>query len=93
MAKLVTLVLWHKRVEARDARGTRAHEPVSVFGRSALHMNRIALAVLLAAVMVASVGCASKKYVRQETTPLINKTNELDDQTAKNSKDIKGSQN
>jgi outer membrane protein OmpA-like peptidoglycan-associated protein len=39
--------------------------------------------------MAASVGCASKNYVRQETTPLINKTNELDDLTAKNSKDIK----
>jgi len=39
--------------------------------------------------MVASVGCASKNYVRQETTPLINKTNELDDLTAKNTKDIK----
>lgn len=39
--------------------------------------------------MAATVGCASKNYVRQETTPLINKTNELDDLTAKNSKDIK----
>jgi outer membrane protein OmpA-like peptidoglycan-associated protein len=39
--------------------------------------------------MAASVGCASKNYVRQQTTPLINKTNELDDLTAKNSKDIK----
>lgn len=39
--------------------------------------------------MVASVGCASKNYVRQETTPLINKTNELDDLTAKNTRDIK----
>jgi outer membrane protein OmpA-like peptidoglycan-associated protein len=39
--------------------------------------------------MVATVGCSSKNYVRQETTPLINKTNELDDMTAKNSKDIK----
>jgi len=39
--------------------------------------------------MAATVGCASKNYVRQETTPLINKTNELDDMTAKNSKDIK----
>jgi len=39
--------------------------------------------------MAASVGCASKNYVRQETTPLINKTNELDDLTAKNTKDIK----
>ena len=52
-------------------------------------MNRTSLIVLLALSMVASVGCASKNYVRQQTTPLINKTNELDDLTAKNSKDIK----
>ncbi|HVI04862.1 MAG TPA: OmpA family protein, partial [Sphingomicrobium sp.] len=39
--------------------------------------------------MAASVGCASKNYVRQQTTPLINKTNELDDLTAQNSKAIK----
>ena len=31
----------------------------------------------------------TKNYVRNETTPLINKTNELDDLTAKNTKDIK----
>jgi outer membrane protein OmpA-like peptidoglycan-associated protein len=35
------------------------------------------------------VGCTTKNYVKQQTTPLINKTNELDDMTAKNSKDIK----
>jgi len=52
-------------------------------------MNRTSLTVLLAASMIASVGCASKNYVRQQTTPLINKTNELDDLTAKNSRDIK----
>jgi OmpA-OmpF porin, OOP family len=52
-------------------------------------MNRTSLVILLATTMAASVGCASKKYVRQETTPLINKTNELDDLTAKNTKDIK----
>jgi len=39
--------------------------------------------------MVATVGCSSKNYVKQQTTPLINKTNELDDLTAKNTKDIK----
>jgi len=43
----------------------------------------------LAASLVATVGCTSKNYVKQQTTPLINKTNELDDLTAKNSKDIK----
>jgi OmpA-OmpF porin, OOP family len=52
-------------------------------------MNRTSLVVLLAASMAASVGCASKNYVRQETTPLINKTNELDDMTAKNTREIK----
>jgi OOP family OmpA-OmpF porin len=52
-------------------------------------MNRTSITVLLALSSLATVGCASKNYVRQETTPLINKTNELDDMTAKNSRDIK----
>lgn len=52
-------------------------------------MNRTSLAILLAATMAGTVGCSSKNYVRNQTTPLINKTNELDDQTAKNTKDIK----
>lgn len=52
-------------------------------------MNRTSLTVLLATTMAVTVGCASKNYVRQQTTPLINKTNELDDMTAKNSRDIK----
>ena len=52
-------------------------------------MNRTSLVICLAASMVATVGCASKNYVKQQTTPLINKTNELDDLAAKNSKDIK----
>lgn len=52
-------------------------------------MNRTSLIVLVAASMAATVGCASKNYVRQETTPLINKTNELDDLNAKNSNAIK----
>jgi OmpA-OmpF porin, OOP family len=52
-------------------------------------MNRASLTILLAMGMAATVGCASKNYVRQETTPLINKTNELDDMTAKNSRDLK----
>jgi len=52
-------------------------------------MNRSSLVVLLVGAMLATVGCTSKNYVRQQTTPLINKTNELDDLTAKNTKDIK----
>jgi OmpA-OmpF porin, OOP family len=52
-------------------------------------MNRTSLIVLLAISMAAAVGCSSKNYVRQQTTPLINKTNELDDLTAKNTNAIK----
>lgn len=52
-------------------------------------MTRTSLAIFLAASMAATVGCTSKNYVKQQTTPLINKTNELDDLTAKNSRDIK----
>src|SRR5580692_11838339 len=52
-------------------------------------MNRTSLIICLAASMVATVGCASKNYVKSQTTPLITKTNELDDLTAKNTRDIK----
>jgi OmpA-OmpF porin, OOP family len=52
-------------------------------------MNRTSLALALVASMAASVGCANKKYVKEQTTPIINKTNELDDLTAQNSKAIK----
>jgi len=52
-------------------------------------MNRTSLVICLAASMLATVGCTSKNYVKQQTTPLINKTNELDDLTAKNTRDIK----
>ncbi len=52
-------------------------------------MTRTSLAIFLTVSMAATVGCTSKNYVKQQTTPLINKTNELDDMTAKNSRDIK----
>ena len=52
-------------------------------------MTRTSFVILLAVSMTARVGCTSNNYVKQETTPLINKTNELDDMTAKNTKDIK----
>ena len=47
-------------------------------------MNRTYLVLALAASVVLSVGCTTKSYVRQQTTPIINKTNQLDDLTAKN---------
>ncbi len=52
-------------------------------------MNRTSLIILLAGSMAATMGCASKNYVKQQTTPLINKVNELDDLTAQNTKAIK----
>ena len=53
-------------------------------------MNRITLvAVVIAGTMPFTVGCATKKYSREQAAPLINKTNELDDLTAKNSREIK----
>jgi OmpA-OmpF porin, OOP family len=39
--------------------------------------------------VIFSVGCSTKNYVRNQTTPIIDKTNELDDLTAKNTKDIR----
>lgn len=52
-------------------------------------MTRTSLTILLGICLAATFGCTSKNYVKQQTTPLINKTNELDDLTAKNSRDIK----
>lgn len=52
-------------------------------------MNRTSLVILLAGSMAATMGCASKNYVKQQTTPVINKVNELDDLTAQNTKAIK----
>lgn len=53
-------------------------------------MNRLTFATALVAVALPlTVGCASKKYVRNEVTPTVNKVNELDDLTAKNTRDIR----
>jgi outer membrane protein OmpA-like peptidoglycan-associated protein len=53
-------------------------------------MNRISVfALVMVASLPFSVGCATKKYVRNETAPTINKVNELDDLTAKNTRDIR----
>ncbi len=52
-------------------------------------MSRTVLVVALAAASVfANVGCATKKYVRNQITPINNKIGELDEISAKNSKDI-----
>src|SRR5260370_38243298 len=71
----------------RESSETRRDNEIQF--KELLSMTRTSLAIFLAASMMATVGCASKNYVKQQTTPLINKTNELDDMTAKNTNDIK----
>jgi outer membrane protein OmpA-like peptidoglycan-associated protein len=53
-------------------------------------MNQLSLrALLVGASLLFTVGCATKSYVRNQMTPTINRVNELDDLTAKNTRDIK----
>lgn len=52
-------------------------------------MNRTVVALLMASSLTFAAGCSSKKYVRNETTPIINKTNELDEMTRNNTNAIK----
>jgi len=52
-------------------------------------MNRALILIVAGASLLASTGCATKKYVRNEAQPVINKTNELDELTAKTSRDIR----
>ena len=51
--------------------------------------NRSLLVAVAGAAVLFNAGCATKKYVRNEAAPIINKTNELDDLTAKNTRDIR----
>ena len=55
-----------------------------------MNINRIGLLGLSAAISVAWVsGCATKNYVRNETAPLIDQTNKLDDKASANNRQIK----
>ena len=51
---------------------------------------RSSLLVLLAGTgLMFSAGCSTKNYVRQQSQPIIDKTNQLDDLTAKNNREIR----
>ena len=52
-------------------------------------MNRALITILAGSSLMLATGCATKKYVRNEAAPIINKTNELDALTAKTSRDIR----
>ena len=54
-----------------------------------MNCKLLALTSALSLGLVFSAGCSTKNYVRNQTTPIIDKTNELDDLTAKNSRDIR----
>jgi OOP family OmpA-OmpF porin len=54
-----------------------------------MNVRLTAIAGALSLSMIFTGGCATKKYVRNQTAPIIDKTNELDELTAKNTKDIK----
>ncbi len=52
-------------------------------------MNRTLIALVAGASLTFSLGCSTKSYVRKEVSPVIDKTNELDEINARNSRDIK----
>jgi outer membrane protein OmpA-like peptidoglycan-associated protein len=54
-------------------------------------MNRYAIAVMLTLSVAGNIGCAKKSYVRNQVEPIIGKVNDLDDETAKNTHEIKNS--
>lgn len=49
----------------------------------------VAASAIGAICLLLATGCTTKKYVRSQTTPIIEHTNELDDATAKNNRDIR----
>jgi OmpA-OmpF porin, OOP family len=53
------------------------------------HMNRYWIGVVLILSMAGNFGCARKSYVRKQVEPIIEKINRLDDETAKNTNEIK----
>lgn len=50
--------------------------------------NRSFVAASVSVLLMLSAGCATKNYVRNQTTPLVQHTNELDDQAAANRKSL-----
>jgi outer membrane protein OmpA-like peptidoglycan-associated protein len=52
-------------------------------------MTKSLITLMAGAAMLVSSGCATKNYVRKEMSPTVNKINELDEITAKNSNDIR----
>jgi len=58
-------------------------------GVSPMNAKTALVVVLSGAALLLSAGCTTKNYVRKQTEPIIDKTNELDELTAKNTRDIR----
>jgi OOP family OmpA-OmpF porin len=62
---------------------TRTMKNVSLTNKNhSVNLPVLQAAILGTAALFATVGCSTKNYVRSQTTPLINQTNELDAKTA-----------
>ena len=54
-----------------------------------MNRNRTVITMLAGLTLAFSGGCATKNHVRSQVAPVLNKVNELDDLTARNSNDIR----
>ena len=61
---------------------------VNLILKKATRCNTTLAITAATVVLVLGTGCSSKKYVRSQTAPLVQKTNELDDQTAANNRNL-----
>ncbi len=53
-----------------------------------MNLKSSLMVVMAGAVLALGAGCSSKNYVRQQSQPIIDKTNTLDELTAKNNRDV-----
>src|SRR5262245_56983177 len=58
-------------------------------GVSPMNVKSSLMVLLAGTSLIFTAGCTTKNYVRQQTQPIIDKTNTLDDLTAKNTRDIR----
>lgn len=54
----------------------------------AIRLQQIPVFAATALALMLATGCSTKNYVKSQTAPLIQHTNELDDQTAKNNRNL-----
>src|SRR5258707_12259929 len=58
-------------------------------GASPMNLKSSLLVLLAGASMMFSSGCTTKNYVRQQTQPIVDKSNDLDARTASNNRAIR----